>query len=68
MKPGKLNLRRGVYVVPTTLTILNVFFGFRSILFSMRAIEAIAAPAVRPQQQPKTGPGKIDKLKLRGLR
>jgi CDP-diacylglycerol--serine O-phosphatidyltransferase len=36
------NLRRGIYVVPTTLTILNLFFGFRSIMYSTRAIEAIA--------------------------
>ncbi|MEA2491951.1 MAG: hypothetical protein QOH21_3743, partial [Acidobacteriota bacterium] len=28
------NLRRGIYVVPTTLTILNLFFGFRSIMYS----------------------------------
>lgn len=42
MKPVRLNLRRGVYIVPTTLTILNVFFGFRSILYSMKGIEAIA--------------------------
>src|ERR1043166_684160 len=42
MKPVRLNLRRGVYIVPTTLTLLNVFFGFRSILLSMKGIEAIA--------------------------
>ncbi|HEX7152469.1 MAG TPA: CDP-diacylglycerol--serine O-phosphatidyltransferase [Thermoanaerobaculia bacterium] len=37
------NLRRGVYVVPTTLTVLNLFFGFRSIIYSTRALEAITA-------------------------
>jgi CDP-diacylglycerol---serine O-phosphatidyltransferase len=36
------NLRRGIYVVPTTLTILNLFFGFRSIMYSTRGIEALA--------------------------
>ena len=34
-------LRRGVYVVPTSFTILNLFFGFRSIIYSTRGIEAI---------------------------
>src|SRR5437763_7203163 len=37
------NLRRGVYVIPTSFTILNLFFGFRCIVFSTRALEAIAA-------------------------
>ncbi|HWW61598.1 MAG TPA: CDP-alcohol phosphatidyltransferase family protein, partial [Thermoanaerobaculia bacterium] len=37
-----MNLRRGVYIVPTTLTLFNVFFGFRAILFSMKGMEAIA--------------------------
>jgi CDP-diacylglycerol--serine O-phosphatidyltransferase len=36
------NLRRGVYVIPTSLTVLNLFFGFRSIVYSTRGIEAIA--------------------------
>src|SRR5438105_8078360 len=36
------NLRRGVYVVPTILTVLNLFFGFRSIVNSTRGIQAIA--------------------------
>jgi CDP-diacylglycerol---serine O-phosphatidyltransferase len=35
------NLRRGIYVVPTTLTLLNIFFGFRSIVYSTRGIEAM---------------------------
>src|SRR4051812_47551075 len=35
------NLRRGVYVVPTLLTVLNLFFGFRSIINSTRGMEAI---------------------------
>lgn len=34
------NLRRGVYVIPTSLTVLNVFFGFFAILLAMRAREA----------------------------
>ena len=37
------NFRRGVYVIPTSLTILNLFFGFRAIIYATRAIEAIAA-------------------------
>ena len=35
-------LRRGVYVVPTLFTVFNLFFGFRSMINSTRAIEAIA--------------------------
>src|SRR5207245_4255323 len=35
------NLRRGVYVIPTSFTVLNLFFGFRSIVNSTRGIEAI---------------------------
>jgi CDP-diacylglycerol---serine O-phosphatidyltransferase len=41
MKPFRPNFRRGVYVIPTSLSILNIFFGFRSILYSTRALEAI---------------------------
>ena len=41
MKRVRPNLRRGVYVIPTSLTILNLFFGFRSIVYATRAIEAI---------------------------
>ena len=43
--PRKLrpNFRRGVYVIPTTLTILNLFFGFRCIVYSTRALEAMTA-------------------------
>jgi CDP-diacylglycerol--serine O-phosphatidyltransferase len=37
------NLRRGVYIVPTLFTILNIFFGFRSIVNSLRAREAMTA-------------------------
>ncbi len=33
------NLRRGVYIIPTSLTVLNVFFGFTAILLSMRGME-----------------------------
>ncbi|MDX1584677.1 MAG: CDP-diacylglycerol--serine O-phosphatidyltransferase, partial [Thermoanaerobaculia bacterium] len=36
----KRNLRRGVYLVPTFLTILNIFFGFIAILFAMRGMQA----------------------------
>ena len=45
MKRGDVrrNLRRGVYIVPTFFTILNLFFGFRSIVYSTRGIEAISA-------------------------
>ena len=38
----RTHLRRGVYVIPTTFTILNIFFGFRSIIHSMRGLEAMA--------------------------
>lgn len=37
------NLRRGVYVIPTSFTILNLFFGFRCIYYAMRGSAAIAA-------------------------
>jgi CDP-diacylglycerol--serine O-phosphatidyltransferase len=40
VKPVRPNLRRGVYVIPTFLTILNLFFGFRAIIFATRGIEA----------------------------
>ncbi|HKO56977.1 MAG TPA: phosphatidylcholine/phosphatidylserine synthase [Thermoanaerobaculia bacterium] len=42
-QPGALrtNLRRGVYIIPTSLTILNLFFGFRSIINSTRGLQAI---------------------------
>ncbi|HUP59701.1 MAG TPA: CDP-diacylglycerol--serine O-phosphatidyltransferase [Thermoanaerobaculia bacterium] len=45
MKPVKVkpNFRRGVYVIPTSLSILNIFFGFRSIIYSTRAMEAMVA-------------------------
>ena len=43
MQPVRPNFRRGIYVVPTTLSVLNLFFGFRSIIYSTRAIEAITA-------------------------
>jgi CDP-diacylglycerol---serine O-phosphatidyltransferase len=32
--------RRGVYIIPTSLTVLNVFFGFTAILFSFRAMQS----------------------------
>jgi CDP-diacylglycerol---serine O-phosphatidyltransferase len=34
--------RRGVYVIPTSLTVLNVFFGFLAILLSLRASQQMA--------------------------
>lgn len=37
------NLRRGVYIVPTSLTVLNIFFGFISILLSVRGFVAASA-------------------------
>jgi CDP-diacylglycerol---serine O-phosphatidyltransferase len=44
MKPERArpNFRRGIYVIPTFLTVLNVFFGFRCIVYCTRAIEAMA--------------------------
>lgn len=42
IRPVRPNFRRGIFVIPTSLTILNIFFGFRAILYSTRAIEAIA--------------------------
>jgi CDP-diacylglycerol--serine O-phosphatidyltransferase len=41
MQKVRPNFRRGVYVIPTSLSILNIFFGFRAIIYSTRAIEAI---------------------------
>ena len=43
MKRGdvKLNLRRGVYVIPTSLTVLNLFFGFRCMVNATRAMQAM---------------------------
>ncbi len=35
------NLRRGVYVIPTSFTILNLYFGFRCIYYVTRALEAM---------------------------
>jgi CDP-diacylglycerol--serine O-phosphatidyltransferase len=32
------NLRRGIYIIPTLMTMLNIFFGFRAIIASTRAI------------------------------
>lgn len=43
MKPDlRKNLRRGVYVIPTSFTILNLFFGFRCIYYTTRALEAMS--------------------------
>lgn len=41
MKRVRPNFRRGVYVIPTSLTILNLFFGFRAIIYATRGIEAM---------------------------
>ena len=54
-RPRMKNVRRGIYVVPTLFTVLNLFFGFRSIVNSTRGIEAISdgtpGLAVRLSQQ-----------------
>lgn len=42
MKPVRPNFRRGIYVIPTSLTLLNIFFGFRAIIYATRGIEAMA--------------------------
>lgn len=34
--------RRGVYVIPTSLTVLNIFFGFASMLLSVHGMQATA--------------------------
>jgi CDP-diacylglycerol---serine O-phosphatidyltransferase len=42
VKPDvRRNLRRGVYIIPTTLTVLNLFFGFRCMVNSAKAMQAI---------------------------
>ena len=41
MNPVRPNFRRGIYVIPTSLSILNIFFGFRAIIYATRAIEAM---------------------------
>jgi CDP-diacylglycerol--serine O-phosphatidyltransferase len=35
------SLRRGVYVIPTSFTVLNLFFGFRCMINSTRGIQAL---------------------------
>ena len=35
------NLRRGIFIIPTLMTMLNIFFGFRAIIASMRGMSAI---------------------------
>jgi CDP-diacylglycerol--serine O-phosphatidyltransferase len=37
------SLRRGVYVIPTSLTVLNLFFGFRCMVNSTRGINALTS-------------------------
>lgn len=39
-QPPRRGIRRGVYLIPTSLSVLNVFFGFVAILFSMRAMQS----------------------------
>lgn len=50
MKKGDVqrNLRRGVFVIPTFLTVMNLFFGFRCMVNSMRAMQSITEG--RPDQ------------------
>jgi CDP-diacylglycerol--serine O-phosphatidyltransferase len=45
MKTGVVHrsLRRGVFVIPTSLTVLNLFFGFRSMVNATRAMQAMTA-------------------------
>ena len=45
MQPGAVhrNLRRGIYVIPTSLTVLNLFFGFRCMVNATRAMQALAS-------------------------
>jgi CDP-diacylglycerol--serine O-phosphatidyltransferase len=38
----RTGLRRGIYVVPTLFTVLNLFFGFRAIVNSLQGSQAIA--------------------------
>jgi CDP-diacylglycerol--serine O-phosphatidyltransferase len=45
MKPVRTQFRRGIFVIPTSLTILNLFFGFRSIIYATRGIEAMSLGA-----------------------
>lgn len=40
--PARRNPGRGVYIIPTSMTVLNIFFGFTAILFSMRGAQANA--------------------------
>lgn len=37
------NIRRGIYIIPTLMTMLNIFFGFRAILASTRAVAEMTA-------------------------
>jgi CDP-diacylglycerol--serine O-phosphatidyltransferase len=42
IKPNvRKNLRRGVFVIPTSLTVLNLFFGFRCMVNATRAMQAM---------------------------
>ena len=42
MRRVRPNFRRGVYVIPTSLSLLNLFFGFRAVIYAIRGIEATA--------------------------
>lgn len=48
MKPRnvKVHIRRGVFIIPTSLTVLNIFFGFLAILLSMRAMQAASVESI----------------------
>lgn len=45
MQPGVVHrsLRRGIFVIPTSLTVLNLFFGFRCMVNATRAMQALTA-------------------------
>jgi CDP-diacylglycerol--serine O-phosphatidyltransferase len=37
------SIRRGIFVIPTLMTMLNIFFGFRAIIASTRAVSEMTA-------------------------
>lgn len=39
----RTSIRRGIFVIPTLMTMLNIFFGFRAIIASTRAVSEITA-------------------------
>ena len=42
------NLRRGVYVIPTSFTVLNLFFGFRFFIEFLKEEQSVLLPASFP--------------------